>query len=100
MYISGGENVYPAEVEAALYELACIAEVAVIGVPDDRWGEVGCAVVVLKAGESLTLDTLQEHCAPRLAKYKWPKQLKFLDALPRNSTGKVQKFILRQEHRR
>ena len=98
MYISGGENVYPAEVEAALYELPCIAEVAVIGVPDERWGEVGCAVAVLKAGESLTLDALQEHCATRLAKYKWPKRLEFLDLLPRNSTGKVQKFILRQEY--
>lgn len=99
MYISGGENVYPAEVEAALYELPCIAEVAVIGVPDERWGEVGCAVIVLKAGESLSLDALQEHCATRLAKYKWPKRLEFLDLLPRNSTGKVQKFILRQAYR-
>ena len=99
MYVSGGENVYPAEVEAALYELDCIAEVAIIGVPDERWGEVGCAVVVLKAGESLTLDALQEHCATRLAKYKWPKRLEFSDLLPRNSTGKVQKFILRQKYR-
>lgn len=98
MYISGGENVYPAEVEAALYELACIAEVAVIGVPDERWGEVGCAVVVLKSGQSLTLDELQEHCATRLAKYKWPKQLKLAELLPRNSTGKVQKFILRHKY--
>jgi fatty-acyl-CoA synthase len=95
MYISGGENVYPAEIESVLYMLPQIAEAAVIGVPDPDWGETGCAVVVLKPGESLVLETLQQHCAGHLAKYKHPQRLEIRDELPRNATGKILKYVLR-----
>jgi len=96
MYISGGENVYPAEVEACLSELDTIIEVAVIGIADERWGETGCAVVVLKDGHSQTLAQIQGHCAKTLAKFKHPSHLVLMEALPRNATGKVKKFELRQ----
>ena len=96
MYISGGENVYPAEIENILYELEEIREVAVIGVPDERWGETGCAVVALQDGGSLTPAAIIEHCRPRLARFKLPNHVVFVDELPRNATGKVLKFELRQ----
>ena len=96
MYISGGENVYPAEVENSLYEMEQIAEVAVIGVPDSKWGEVGCAVVALMDGMSLTLDEVVEHCQGKLATFKQPAHLAIVEALPRNATGKVLKFKLRE----
>lgn len=95
MYISGGENVYPAEVENVLYELPEIAEVAVIGVPDDRWGEVGCAAVVLRPGTQLTADQIQGHCDGRLARYKIPRNVVFMDELPHNAVGKLIKKELR-----
>lgn len=95
MYISGGENVYPAEVEGVLYEIEAIAEVAVIGVDDEKWGETGCAVTVLKEGYSLTLEDLKGHCEGRLGRFKHPSHLFLLDELPRNTTGKVKKFELR-----
>ncbi len=96
MYISGGENVYPAEVENVLYELEAIAEVAVIGVPDSQWGEVGCAVIALKEGHDITMAEIAAHCETRLAKFKRPAHMARTDALPRNATGKVLKFELRQ----
>ena len=96
MYISGGENVYPAEVENVLYQLESIAEAAVIGVPDSRWGQVGRAVVVVKPGLKLTEDEVVAHCAASLARYKLPHSVVFTDALPRNATGKVHKPTLRQ----
>jgi fatty-acyl-CoA synthase len=95
MYISGGENVYPAEVESVLYGLPQVAEVAVIGVPHDRWGEVGLAVVAMKPGEHLDKETVIEHCRDRLARFKWPHDVAIVDALPRNATGKVLKRELR-----
>jgi fatty-acyl-CoA synthase len=97
MYISGGENVYPAEVENVLYLMPQISEVAVVGVPDPQWGEIGVAVVVLKDGESLDLASVNEHCGQHLAKYKHPKRLEIRSELPRNATGKVLKFILREQ---
>ncbi|MEX3011277.1 long-chain fatty acid--CoA ligase [Hoeflea sp. TYP-13] len=96
MYISGGENVYPAEIEGVLYGIDAIAEVAVIGVFDEQWGEIGCAVVALKPGFELELAELIDHCEDRLAKYKHPAHLTIVEALPRNATGKVLKFELRQ----
>jgi fatty-acyl-CoA synthase len=96
MYISGGENVYPAEVENVLYGIETISEVAVIGLPDSKWGEVGCAIVALKEHETLTLEELRAFCQTRLAKYKIPAFLLTVDALPRNATGKVLKPDLRQ----
>jgi len=97
MYISGGENVYPAEVEEVLYQLPAIVEVAVIGVADDKWGEVGCAVVVHKESESLTETEILAHCSGKLARYKQPNSVVFIEALPRNATGKVLKHQLRDE---
>ena len=96
MYISGGENVYPAEVEAAIAEMAGIGDVAVIGVPDERWGETGCAVVALQEDQELTAEAILAHCAPRLARFKQPTHVVFVSDLPRNATGKVLKFELRK----
>ena len=95
MYISGGENVYPAEIENVLYEMDAIHEIAVIGLPDTKWGEAGCAVVALKPGQDVTLDAIRGHCGERLARFKHPVRLEIIDALPRNATGKVLKFELR-----
>lgn len=94
MFVSGGENVYPAEVEAALYEHAGVAEVAVIGVPDERWGEVGCAWVVLRPGAVAGVEDLLGHCRTRLARYKVPREVRFLDLLPRSAVNKVLKTEL------
>jgi len=97
MYISGGENVYPAEVENVLYQNESIAEAAVIGISDVRWGQVGRAVVVVKPGCDLNQDAVVAHCAANLARYKLPHSVVFTDALPRNATGKVHKPTLRRE---
>jgi len=95
MYISGGENVYPAEVEAAITELAEVGEVAVIGVEDERWGEVGCAFVIPRSGASITAADVIDHCNARLARYKVPKTVVVTDAIERTASGKVQKHALR-----
>jgi len=91
MYISGGENVYPAEVEAAIYEHEAVGEAAVIGVPDERWGETGAAFVVIKDGHTLSVDELLDHAGSRLARYKVPRHVQFLDELPKGHSGKIQK---------
>jgi fatty-acyl-CoA synthase len=96
MYISGGENVYPAEVEAAIAELTEVAECAVVGIPDARWGEVGRLYVVPLPGRAITADALLAHCAGRLAKFKVPRTAVITDSLPRTSSGKVQKHLLRK----
>jgi len=95
MYISGGENVYPAEVENVLYRIEGVAEAAVIGVPSARWGETGRAVVVLKSGVALDPAMILAQCAGQLARYKLPQDVVFTEALPRNATGKVHKPTLR-----
>jgi fatty-acyl-CoA synthase len=95
MFISGGENVYPAEVENVIFQIPQIAEAAVIGVKDPKWGEVGRAVVVLKEGQSVAADEIIDHLKGGLAKYKIPKSVVFIDQLPRNAAGKVLKNILR-----
>ncbi|MFO1385646.1 MAG: long-chain fatty acid--CoA ligase [Chitinivorax sp.] len=96
MYISGGENVYPAEVEAVLLQHPAVLEVAVVGVSDARWGEVGRAYLRLREGAELDERALQAFLASRLARYKWPKSLVVIDdPLPRTPTGKVQKNRLR-----
>jgi fatty-acyl-CoA synthase len=94
MYISGGENVYPAEVEAALHEHPLVADAAVIGVADERWGEVGLAVVV--AGGELSEGELIAHCRARLASFKVPREVRFADRLPRSPSGKLLKRELRE----
>lgn len=95
MYISGGENVYPAEVEDALLSLDGVADAAVLGVPDERWGEVGVAFVVLERGATLSADDIIESARERLARFKVPASVRFLDELPRSGMNKVLKDELR-----
>ncbi|MDP9284331.1 MAG: AMP-binding protein, partial [Actinomycetota bacterium] len=92
MIVSGGENVYPAEVESVLHEHPAVTDAAVVGVQDDRWGEVGAAFVVL--GSPVSAEELAEHCRARLARFKVPKSFHVVDELPRNSMGKIQKTEL------
>lgn len=96
MFISGGENVYPAEVERVLVTHPAILEAAVIGVPDDRWGEVGAAFVIARPGAVPALDALPGWCRERLAGYKVPKSFHLLEDFPRTAAGKVRKPLLRQ----
>jgi len=96
MYISGGENVYPAEIEGLLYELEQFTEVSVIGVKDEKWGETGCVCAVFKEGQSLSLEDILAHLQDRLAKFKLPTHLHIMTELPRGGTGKVLKFELRK----
>ncbi|HEU5361950.1 MAG TPA: long-chain fatty acid--CoA ligase [Gaiellaceae bacterium] len=93
MFISGGENVYPAEIESVLHDHPRVQDVAVVGVPDETWGEVGVAFVV--AGGEVTEHELVGFCRERLARFKVPKSVHFVDSLPRNSLGKIQKSELR-----
>jgi len=97
MIISGGENIASSEVERVIYELPEVREVAVIGMPDARWGEKPVAIVVLEDGATLDLADLAEHCRTRLAGFKVPKQLIIRGSLPRNPSGKVLKRVLRAE---
>jgi acyl-CoA synthetase (AMP-forming)/AMP-acid ligase II len=95
MIVSGGENIASSEIERVLYEHASVVEVAVVGRPDDRWGEVPVAFVVLQPDATATPDELIEHCRGQLAKFKVPKDVVFIDELPRNPSGKVLKRDLR-----
>ena len=95
MFISGGENVYPTEIESALYEHEKVDEAAVIGVPDDEWGEVGAAFVV--PDSTLSPEAVTEHCRERLAGYKVPTHVRLLDDLPLGDSGKVDKAALREQ---
>jgi acyl-CoA synthetase (AMP-forming)/AMP-acid ligase II len=96
MIVSGGENVASSEVERVLYEHPAVLEAAVVAMPDARWGEVPRAFIVLKPGESLTAEALIAHCRARLAGFKTPKEIVFLDVLPRTPSGKVLKRQLRE----
>ena len=96
MLISGGENIYPAEVEAVLLAHPVIIDCAVIGVPDQAWGESVKAIVVLKPGENLTEEEVIAYCGSKLASYKKPKEVEFTKELPRNASGKVLKQVLRK----
>ena len=95
LIISGGENVYPAEIERVLLTHPSVAEAAVIGRPDPKWQEVPAAYVVLRAGMSADAATLKAHVAGELARFKVPRDVVFVDSLPRNVMGKVQHFRLR-----
>ncbi|WP_214408999.1 acyl-CoA synthetase [Sphaerisporangium fuscum] len=95
MYVSGGENVYPAEVESTMFEHPGVAEVAVVGVPDPKWGEVGRAFVVPRPGADVTGDELRAFLLGRLAKYKIPRYFDLVDGLPRTGSGKIRKPELR-----
>jgi fatty-acyl-CoA synthase len=95
MFISGGENVYPAEVENVIYHHPAVAEVAVIGVPHPKWQEVGMAVVVIKPDQSVSAEEVIAFCQGKLARYKIPQSVVFVDSLPRTAAGKVLKRELR-----
>lgn len=95
MIISGGENIYPAEVENRIADLEGVTGVAVIGVPDEQWGEVPWAIVTVQEGASLDTDTVRTHLEGRLARYKLPKRVVVVDELPRTASGKVRKADLR-----
>jgi fatty-acyl-CoA synthase len=96
MIIRGGENVYPREVEEFLYTHPAIADVQVIGVPDERYGEEVCAWVVVKEGTELDEEELREFCRERIARYKVPRYVRFVDSFPMTVTGKIQKFKMRE----
>ncbi|MCK5553212.1 MAG: AMP-binding protein, partial [Deltaproteobacteria bacterium] len=89
MFISGGMNVYPAEVEKIYLEHPKVSDVAIIGVSDPKWGEVGKAFIVLKEGQAI------EFCTEKIAKYKIPKSIEFVDQLPKTSGGKIRKYLLK-----
>lgn len=95
MIITGGFNVYPREVEDVLHGHPAVADAAVIGIPEETWGETVVGVIALRAGERVSAEDLIAHCAPRLADYKRPRRIDFVDALPRNGAGKVDRLELR-----
>jgi len=97
MYISGGENIYPAEVEEALYHHPAVAEVAVVDVPDQRWGETGAAWIVLAPGSEASPGEIRSWAREHIAAFKIPRDIRVVDALPRNATGKVVKSELRNQ---
>jgi fatty-acyl-CoA synthase len=95
--VSGGENISTVEVEQAIVSHPAVLEVAVIGVPDERWGERPKAFAVLKSGASVSEEELLEHVRARIARYKAPRAVEFVAELPKTSTGKIQKFELREK---
>ena len=94
--ISGGENISSVELEGCLLTHPAVQEVAVVGMPHEKWGESPHAFVVLKAGKTVSEDELKQHVRDRLAHFKTPQKVSFVDELPKTATGKVQKFVLRQ----
>jgi acyl-CoA synthetase (AMP-forming)/AMP-acid ligase II len=95
MIVSGGENIAGSEVERVLYEHEAVLEAAVVGRPDERWGEVPVAFVARRDGFDTSAEELVEHCRARLARFKVPRDITFVEALPRNPSGKVLKRELR-----
>jgi acyl-CoA synthetase (AMP-forming)/AMP-acid ligase II len=98
MIISGGENIYPAEIEDVLYGHPKVLECAIIGVFDEEWGESVKACVVCKPGEMMTEEEVAEYCKEHLGSYKKPKSVDFMDSLPRNAAGKVLKRMLKEQY--
>jgi long-chain acyl-CoA synthetase len=96
MVISGGVNIYPREVEEVLFAHPAIADAAIVGLPDEKWGERLKAFVVLRAGQTLDAEGLAKFCEGKLAGYKVPKEMSIISALPRNANGKVLKTELRR----
>jgi fatty-acyl-CoA synthase len=94
MFISGGENVYPAEVERVLLENPRVAAAAVMGVPDKKWGEAGKALVVVRSDDAITEAELRTWCIERLARYKVPAYFEFVDHIPENAGGKIMRYKL------
>lgn len=98
MFISGGENVYPAELERVLLQHASISEAAVVGVPDEKWGEVGKAYIVMKNGTSCTTEEILEHCRSHLAKFKIPKHISIIESIPKTDSGKINRVLLKKNN--
>ncbi|MCZ6570086.1 MAG: fatty acid--CoA ligase, partial [Deltaproteobacteria bacterium] len=99
MYIVGGLNCYPAEIENLMYASGLFAQVAVIGIPDERMGEVGMAFVVPASGKDVTPESVISWCRANMANYKVPRAVEIVDELPMNASGKVMKFMLRERAR-
>ncbi|MCX7366112.1 MAG: AMP-binding protein, partial [Alphaproteobacteria bacterium] len=97
MVIRGGENVYPREIEEFLYSHPKVQDVQVIGVPDQRYGEEVCAWIKLRDGQTATPEEIREFCKGQIAHYKIPRYVEFVDAFPMTITGKIQKFVMRDE---
>jgi fatty-acyl-CoA synthase len=97
MVIRGGENVYPREIEEFLYRHPAVQDVQVVGVPDPKYGEELCAWIKLRDGQTATPDDIREFCRGQIAHYKIPRHIRFVDAFPMTITGKVQKFVMRQQ---
>jgi O-succinylbenzoate-CoA ligase len=97
MIISGGENIYPAEIESVIIGITGVSEVAVIGLPDEKWGEIACAIVVADQSK-VSEEQIVEICGARLARYKLPKKVVFAEAIPHNPTGKILKRVLRDQY--
>nr|WP_285708989.1 AMP-binding protein [Microtetraspora sp. NBRC 16547] len=98
LIVSGGVNIYPAEIEAALLEHPAVADVAVIGVPDEEWGQVAVALVQAVEGADVTAEELLKHCEPRIARFKHPRMIEFREELPRTPTGKLSRSSVREEY--
>jgi long-chain acyl-CoA synthetase len=99
MIVSGGENVYSGEVEAAIYEIPQVKEVAVFGIPDEKWGELVAAAVVLRPGSNLSAEELKQFCKTRIASYKVPRHIEFMaEELPKSGSGKILKRVLRDKY--
>jgi fatty-acyl-CoA synthase len=98
MYVSGGENVYPAEIEKVLHTHPKIFDAGIVGVPDEKWGEVGKAFIVLKPGETMGNGEVFEFLKGKVAKYKIPKYAEYIEELPKTASGKIQKFLLKEWH--
>jgi long-chain acyl-CoA synthetase len=99
MIVSGGENVYSGEVEAAIYEMPEVKEAAVFGIPDEKWGELVAAAVVLRPGTNLSAEELKQYCKTRIASYKIPRHIEFMtEELPKSGSGKILKRVLREKY--
>jgi long-chain acyl-CoA synthetase len=99
MIVSGGENVYSGEVEAAIYEIPEVKEAAVFGIPDEKWGELVAAAVVLRPGANLSAEELKQYCKTRIASYKVPRHIEFMtEELPKSGSGKILKRVLREKY--
>ena len=98
MYVSGGENVYPAEVEKILHTHPKVFDAGIVGIPDEKWGEVGKAFLVLKPGEAMDNGEVFEFLKGKVAKYKIPKYVEYVEGLPKTASGKIQKFLLKEKH--
>ena len=95
MIVSGGENIYSREIENALASHPAVLEAAVVGRPDDRWGEAVVAFVVKRSGQTVSADDIIAHCVKSIASYKRPREIRFVDSLPKLPNGKVEKYKLR-----